>query len=97
MKKINLCDIIKSFFCCNDNKSKLINICHSIVIEDFCIDKILKRIYELEKINSLISEEEYINLKFDEIKEFWEINEFISKINKETNNNIFKIKKKFKY
>ena len=93
LKKINLCDIIKSFFCCNDNKSKLINICHNIVIEDFCIDKILKRIYELEKINNIISEEEYLHLKYDEIKEFLEINEFISKINMETNN-IFKNQKK---
>ena len=42
-------NFIKSIFCYKDKKSKLINICKELVDEDICIDKILKRFYELEK------------------------------------------------
>ena len=48
MKKINYLHIIKSFFCFNDKKTKLIDLCHYIVTDDISIERILERLYNLE-------------------------------------------------
>ena len=38
----------KSYFCFKSTKYKLIDICHDLFKEEICIDKILKRLYNLE-------------------------------------------------
>jgi len=52
LSEIGFCDILKSYFCFKDKKTKLVNDCHSIIIEDMCLEKILKRIYSLENISN---------------------------------------------
>ena len=83
MKKLNLWYIIKSLFCFKDNKIKLIDLCHNIVIQDLCIDKILKRLYKLEKIYCILSDEQLYNLNLIINKEFEEINKYLFQISKE--------------
>ena len=56
IENLNYCHIIKSFLCCKDKKAKLINLCNNLIEEDFCIEKILNRIYYLEKISFLFLE-----------------------------------------
>ena len=85
LKKLNYYHILKSFFCFKDNKTKLINLCQKIITEDMCIERILERFYNLEKIYHFLShkeKEKYNNNKFKEILKY------ISKINDETKNEI---------
>ena len=73
MKNLNFINIIKSFFCFEDKKLKLINFCNNIVNKDICVERILKRLYLLEN--------EYNSMKEgDKIKSFNDNN--ISKIKK---------------
>ena len=80
MKKLNFWHIIKSYFCFKDKKIKFINLCHKIVFEDLCIDRILKRLYKLEKIYFILSEKEHSMMKLIINKEFKEINKCLSQI-----------------
>ena len=47
-EKIGYFDIIKSYLSCKNFKTKLLDICYEYILEEFCIDKILKRLYKLE-------------------------------------------------
>jgi hypothetical protein len=47
-KRIGYFDIMKSYLFCRDAKTKLLDICHEYILEEFCIDRILKRLYKLE-------------------------------------------------
>ena len=87
IKNLKIIHIIKSFFCFKDKKTKLIDLCHNIIIKDFCIDRILKRLYNLEKLYYLLSEEELYKIKLFKNKEFEIINKYLFQINN-------KIKKK---
>ena len=78
-KKLNYISIFKSYLCFKDKKAKLINLCHNFIIEDISVEKILKRLYNLEnycKCN--INDEKYNNFK--QVK-FKKINKYISDIN----------------
>jgi len=57
LSELSFFDILKSYFCFQNKKTKLINLCHNIIIEDMCLEKILKRIYSLENINNYYSNE----------------------------------------
>ena len=83
LKKINYFPIIKSFLCFEDNKTKLINLCHNIISEDISIERILERFYNLENIHQIISKEEKEKLKNYKNKRFKEIYININKIEKE--------------
>ena len=48
LKKINYFNIIKSYFCFKDEKSKIINLFHNIVNEDMSVEKIMERFYKFE-------------------------------------------------
>ena len=67
LKKINFFNIIESYFCFKNKKVNLINMCNNFVMKDLCVERILVRIYELEKIFSLLSKEELskLNLYID--------------------------------
>ena len=43
MKEINYFQVLKSYFCFKDNKTKLIQLCHNLVIEDMSVERILQR------------------------------------------------------
>ena len=85
LKKINLINIIKSFFCCKDKKSVLINACHSFVIDNISIEKILKILYKLENVYYILLEKSKHKLKkyIYVNKRLREINKYIYEINKE--------------
>ena len=57
LSELSFWDILKSYFCFKDKKSKLVNLCHNIIIEDMCFEKIIKRIYSLENISYYYSNE----------------------------------------
>ena len=46
--QLNFFDFFKSYFCFKSTKYKLIDICHDLFKEEICIDRILKRLYNLE-------------------------------------------------
>ena len=75
--------IFKSFFCCENTKTKLVNLLQDFVIENLSIEKIFERIFNLEKIykrnfNSMNEENDF--------SEFSEINKLINDINVEIEN-----------
>ena len=79
MKKIHIYHILKSYlFCFNDKKTKLINICNNIILDELNIDKILSRIFKLEKIYYLLSEEDKAKINFIPIKELESIREYVN-------------------
>jgi hypothetical protein len=53
-KRIGYFDIMKSYLFCRDAKTKLLDICHEYILEEFCVERILKRLYKLEKSNKKI-------------------------------------------
>ena len=89
LKKLNMLDIIKSYFFDN-NKTKLINICDKFVSKDLCIERILDRLYQLEKIFYILSKEELSKLNLHINKKFSEISYYIKEIYKDKNRKIIK-------
>jgi len=80
MKKININSIIRSYFCCfKDKKTKLINLCHRFILNELCIDRILIRLFKLEKIYDLLSDEDKAKIHFMQIKELEEINSLLKR------------------
>ena len=82
LKELNYFYILKSYFCFKDKKTRLINLCQNIVLEDICIEKLLKRLYNLE---SIYNNQQENKDKFELIKN-WRFNilyKYIYKINKE--------------
>ena len=72
MKKLKFINILKSFFSWKEKKLKLIELCDNIIKKEICIEKILKRLYILERIFNIIIEENrelYINNDISQIKE----------------------------
>ena len=80
LKKINFGNIIKSYFCCKDKKTNLINICNNLVMKDLRVERVLGRLYELEKIFNLLSKEELSKLNFYIDKKFTRISYYINGI-----------------
>ena len=79
MKKIHIYHILKSYFCCcKDKTTKLINFCNDVILDELNIDKILYRIYKLEKIYYLLSETNKAKIHYMHIKELEGINEYIN-------------------
>ena len=88
MKNLKFFDIIKSFFCFQDVKTKLIDLCNRIIKEDICIDRILSRLYNLEKIYSLIENKENDKHKFNRKEDAKKLDDYIFQINYETEGSI---------
>ncbi len=81
---MNYYHIIKSYFCFKDDKTKLINCCNNIISDELSIEKILRRINDMEDQINFISNSLNVsgilrNVKYDEIKEL------IDKIDKNNN------------
>ena len=75
-KQINIY-FIKSFIC-KDKKSKLISLCHELIIEDLCVENILEKFYNLRRIYHSISDVDKYKLGLIKEPKFRQIN---SKIN----------------
>ena len=61
LKKINYFHILISYLCFKTKKTEIINLCDDIITEDLCIERILKRLYNLERL--------YPDFSFNEGKE----------------------------
>ena len=83
LNKINYYHILKSFLCFKDKKTKLINLCHTIILQDLCIERILERFYNLEKIYQFFKGKEKEKIECIKTKRFKEINKYIYMINHE--------------
>ena len=83
MKNLQVLDVIKSFFCFKDKKTKLINLCDDVINKDLCIEKILKRLYILENFCNTFVEEEKAKLGDEE--EIFQIKNLINNLDKELN------------
>jgi len=81
-KKINYLDIIKSFFCFKDKKTKLIDLCHNIVTEDISIERIFERFYKLENEYHFMADKKNKKL-FNENEKLEEISKYINEIYQE--------------
>ena len=84
LNNLNYYHIIKSYFCFKDDKTKLINCVDDLISEELSIERILRRINDMEDqinyiLNSLNLSNTHKNDKFDEI------NELIDKIDKNNN------------
>jgi len=75
IKDINIFHVIKSYFCCKDKKTQLINNIYKFICQEMSIEEILKKIYKLEKKYHLQLKKDQ-NISFD-IK-FEEINKITS-------------------
>ena len=51
IEKVNYFHILKSYFCFKDKKTEMINLCNEIILGDMCIERILERFYNLEKLD----------------------------------------------
>ena len=78
--KIDYLQILKSFLCFKDPKSKLVNYSHKIIVEDLSVERILKRLYHLEDIARFYSNEEESKMNYMKNTRFKKINKYIYKI-----------------
>ena len=90
---INYFHIIKSYFCFNDKKTKLINYCHQIISDDICIENILQRFYINETINNYLLNKKGKKIDYIKCEKFQLIEKYLGNINEEfgkdiTNTNI---------
>ena len=83
LNSLNYYHIIKSYFCFKDDKSKLINCCNALISDEISIEKILRRINDMEDQINFISNS--LNLSIRKNDKFDEINELIDKIDKNNN------------
>ena len=51
-KKINYFHILISYLCFKTKKTEIINLCDDIITEDLGVERILKRLYNLERLYS---------------------------------------------
>ena len=63
-KNINYCHIFKSLFCLKDKRSQLINMCHEIITEDLCVERIIDRFNNLEMGYNCLYKEQENEFKF---------------------------------
>ena len=85
LKQINIINIIKSFLCCKDKRSTLINACHNLIIDNISIENILKELYKLENAYYILLQKSKHKIKKNiyDNKRLREINKCIYEINKE--------------
>ena len=55
INSLNYFDIIKSFFCCKNEKAKLINYYHDYISKELCLENILQKLNQLQNIFDLMN------------------------------------------
>ena len=68
LEQVNYFHILKSYFCFKDKKTEMINLCKDIIREDMCIERILERFYNLEKLSHHYSDIKKEKLKLNKNK-----------------------------
>ena len=68
INNVNYFHILKSYFCFKDKKTEMINLCNDIIKEDMCIERILERFYNLEKLSHPYSDIKKEKLKISKNK-----------------------------
>ena len=68
IEKVNYFHILKSYFCFKDKKTEMINLCNDIITENMCIERILERFYNLEKLYHHYSDSKKEKLKMHKNK-----------------------------
>jgi len=68
LDQVNYFHILKSYFCFKDKKTEMINLCNDIITEDMCIERILERFYNFEKLGHHYSNIKKEKLKINKIK-----------------------------
>jgi len=63
--KVNYFHILKSYLCFKDKKIEIINLCNDIIKEDMCVERILERFYNLEKLSH-----HYSDIKKEKLKKY---------------------------
>ena len=79
MKSIHIYNILISYFCFKDKKTKLIDLCNNFIYNELSIDTILFRLFKLEKIYYLLSERDKAKIHYMHIKELEGINDYLKK------------------
>ena len=80
IEKINIWTIFKSYFCCNDPNIKLVDSCCEFVEKELRVERILKRIFKLERMYYLMSDIERLKILFIDNMELTKINDCLEKI-----------------
>ena len=55
---MNYFDIIKSFFCCKNEKAKLINYYNDFISKEICLENILQKLNRLQNIFDMMNLED---------------------------------------
>ena len=95
-KNINYCHIFRSLFCFKDKRSQLINMCHEIIREDLCVERIIERFNNLEMVYNSLYKEQGNEFKFIDNKRFKEMMDFISGVELEEKVDPFNKEHQFK-
>ena len=82
-KKINIFEIIKSYFCKKGKIKQIIDKCDNIINKDLCIERMLGRLYDLEKLNDILSKKKLSRINSHINKEFIDVYGLLKKISKE--------------
>ena len=61
LDNLNYLHIIKSFFCCKDEKTKLINYCNDYISKEICLENLLLKLNQLENKFDLVTFEDNPN------------------------------------
>ena len=73
----------------------MINLCHNIIVEDICVERLLRRLYDIERIyDFIISEDKNFNFNYYNNNRFDEIYKLLYNINNEIKTLNFSIRKK---
>mgnify|MGYP003571359703 CR=1 FL=1 len=68
INNVNYFHILKSYFCFKDKKTEMINLCNDIITEDMCVERILERFYNLEKLSNHFSDSKLEKLSMNKNK-----------------------------
>ena len=68
INNVNYFHILKSYFCFKDKKTEMINLCNDIITEDMCVERILERFYNLEKLSNHFTDSKLEKLSMNKNK-----------------------------
>ena len=88
INNVNYFHILKSYFCFKDKKTEMINLCNDIITEDMCIERILERFYNLEKLSNHFSDSKMEKLNMNKNKRFKGTKKLINDIDNTNMNDI---------
>jgi len=88
LEQVNYFHILKSYFCFKDKKTEMINLCKDIIREDMCIERILEKFYNLEKLSHHYSDIKKEKLKISKNKGYKGLKKSIKDIDNNNTNDL---------